>query len=263
MPVVPSELPLWSLHLFILIDVGEPRARSYTNFSWKEANLRICSSQAELICAEVKRLRTILEEYIRRQPEFQSALAPIRLLPDAPMIACRMERAAEACGVGPMAAVAGAVAEMCAEAALDAGAEEAIIENGGDIFLASPDTVHVGLFAGTHPLSGKLAFFLEPGSMPVSVCSSSSMFGHSLSFGACDLATIVARDGALADAAATLAGNLVKRVEDVEPTLQKVCAIPGIKGVLIIKDDKVGMMGDLPPLVRCQDSSFAGKTFHL
>jgi ApbE superfamily uncharacterized protein (UPF0280 family) len=162
-----------------------------------------------------------------------------------------------------MAAVAGAVAEMCAEAAMGEGAGEAIVENGGDIFLASTDTVLVGLYAGDHPLSGRLALRIPPERLPLAVCSSSSRFGHSMSFGDCDLATIVARDGALADAAATLAGNSIKTEADVEPALEMVMAISGIQAVLVIKGNRVGISGDLPPLVRAADEKFSGKTFHV
>lgn len=236
--------------------------REYLTFLWKEANLRICSPQSALIVEEVKRLRALLEAYIERQPEFGSSLVPIRLLPDAPGICLRMAEAATLCGVGPMAAVAGAVAEACVQSALAAGAPEAIVENGGDIFIASPLPVCVGLYAGSHPLSGRLALEIEPARLPLSVCSSSSRFGHSLSFGDCDLATIVARDGALADAAATLAGNSVRTTADIPPTLERIMTIPGIEAVLLVKDDRVGVAGDVPPLVRCADPSFEGKAFH-
>ena len=236
--------------------------RPWVTFTWKEANLRISSPLAGLIIEEIKALRRSLEDYIARQPEFQSSLVPLRLLPDAPEICVRMAEAARPCGVGPMAAVAGAVAQMCAEKALTAGADEAIIENGGDVYIASPLPVSVGLYAGDHPLSGRLALAFPAERLPVSVCSSSSRFGHSMSFGDCDLATVVSRDGALADAAATLAGNSVKRGEDVEPTLAAVMAITGIQGVLLIRDGRVGVAGDLPPLVRCADPRFAGKVFH-
>ena len=173
-----------------------------------------------------------------------------------------MAEAARACGVGPMAAVAGAVAQAAAEAALAAGAGEAIVENGGDTWIASPREVTVGLYAGEHPISGRLALRIPPDRLPVSVCSSSGRFGHSLSFGRCDLATVVAGSGALADAAATLAANCVRTVDDVEPTLERVMAIPGIEGVLIVKDDRVGVAGNLPRLVQCADPDFALKTRH-
>jgi ApbE superfamily uncharacterized protein (UPF0280 family) len=246
-------------------DAASPRAgppRLYTTFSWKEANLRICSSRASVIIEEVKRLRAQLEEYAARHAEFLTSMAPIPLLPRAPQIAVRMAEASAICGVGPMAAVAGAVAQMAAETAIAAGAEEAIVENGGDVFLASNREVIVGLFAGDHPLSGRLAFRIGPRLMPISVCSSSSRFGHSMSFGDCDLAAVVASDGALADAAATLAGNSVRSVGEVDAALEKTSGIKGIRGVLIIKEGRVGMAGDLPPLVECRDPRFEGKTFH-
>ncbi len=241
---------------------GEAPKRSYVTFTWKEAELRICSSRAEAVIGEIKRQRSILEDYIVRHPEFKTSLVPLGLLHGAPEIAVRMAEAAEPCGVGPMAAVAGAMAEMAALAAVAQGAEEAIVENGGDIFLYSPSPVSVGLFAGANLLSGKLAFDIQPAEMPVSVCSSSGTFGHSLSFGKCDLATIVAKSGALADAAATLAANSVKTVDDVQAALDRIMAIPGISGILIIKADKVGMAGTLPKLVRCGDPQFKGKAHH-
>jgi uncharacterized protein len=240
----------------------DPSRRRYTSFTWKEADLRICSQRTDVIIEEIKRQRAILEGYIERHAEFKTTLVPIPLLDDAPEIALRMARAAEPCGVGPMAAVAGAMAELAADAARRRGAEEAIVENGGDIFLDSPEEVLVGLYAGAHPLSGRLALRIKPSDMPLSVCSSSSRFGHSLSFGDCDLATIVARSGALADAAATLAGNCVRCVDDIESTLRRVSSIPGILGLLIIKDDKVGVSGNLPALVKCDDPGFQSKAFH-
>lgn len=228
----------------------------------READLRIASTKADVVEAEVRRLRAELEAYIERQPAFKAALVPVDLLDGAPPIAVAMADAARACGVGPMAAVAGAVAQAAAEAAIAAGAVEAIVENGGDTWIASPSDVTVGLHAGDHALSGKLALSIPAARLPLSICSSSGRFGHSLSFGCCDIATIVAGSGALADAAATLAANRVRTVDDVEPTLERVMAIAGIIGVLIFKDDRVGVAGDFPQLVKCDDPDFALKTRH-
>ncbi|MBN1837079.1 MAG: UPF0280 family protein [Spirochaetales bacterium] len=233
--------------------------RTYERFTYKDAALRFCSPRGDLIRRELVRQRKLLDDYIRLQPQFASSLEPLELLPEAPEIARAMARAAALAGVGPMAAVAGAMAQTCAMAALAGGAEEAIVENGGDLFLASAEAVVVGLFAGDHPLSGKLALRVPPERMPLSVCSSSSYLGHSLSLGECDLATVVAPDAALADAAATLAGNLVKSLEDVEAALERVRAIPGVQGVLIVKDRRVGLAGDFPELTRVRDPKFLDK----
>jgi uncharacterized protein len=241
---------------------GGDDVRTWATFQLKEADLRVSSPRADLVEAEVRRLRAALEEYIERQPAFKAALVPIDLLGDAPPVAVAMADAARACCVGPMAAVAGAVAQAAAEAALAAGADEAIVENGGDTWIASPHEVTVGLHAGVHALSGRLALRIPPDRLPLSVCSSSGRFGHSLSFGLCDLATVVAASGALADAAATFAANRVRAIDDVEPTLERVMAIQGIVGVLIVKDDRVGVAGNLPQIVKCDDPDFELKTRH-
>lgn len=234
----------------------------FASFSHKGVHLRIRCDRLEVVTAEIVRQRGILERYIDRHPDFATALAPLPLLPDAPAIARRMAEAADTVGVGPMAAVAGAMAEAAARAALAAGAREAIVENGGDIFLASPSAVVVALYAGdasVQPLSGRLAFRVDPARMPLSICSSSGLMGHSLSFGLCDLATVVARDGALADAAATRAGNLVRVEADIQGALDAIMAIAGVSGVLLVKGSRVGLAGDLPELVRHEDAAVADK----
>jgi ApbE superfamily uncharacterized protein (UPF0280 family) len=236
--------------------VSRPAAREYRSFAFKGANFRIACPLFELVTREIRRQRNILEDYLRRQPELQTALAPLALLPGAPEVAVRMQAASLVTGVGPMAAVAGAMAQLAAEAALRAGAAEAIIENGGDIYLASPEAVVIALYAGPSALSGRLALEVEAGEMPLSVCSSSARLGHSFSFGDCDLATVVARDAALADAAATLAGNLVRRESDLPGALRRVAGLPGVSGLLLVKGEKVGMAGRIPRLVRHLDARY-------
>ena len=203
---------------------------------------------------EIIRQRTILEEYIVRQPEFKTSLVPLRPLQDAPEIAMRMCRAAMDVGVGPMAAVAGAIAQSAAEAAVHESDEDVIVENGGDIFMVVSNPLSIGIHAGPKSLFNDLAFRVEPDDTPLAICSSSSMMGHSMSMGACDLATVVAKDAALADAAATLAANLVATPEDLEPTAARILAVPGVLGVLLVKSDKMAIQGTLPELVRNADS---------
>ena len=233
--------------------------RQYHSYSHRGANFRIASTHLQVALREIRRQREALEAYIGRHPQFVSSLEPLELLAGAPEAARRMQAAAAVAGVGPMAAVAGAMAHLAVEAARAAGAGEAIVENGGDIFLCSGEAVTVALYAGDNPLSGKLALRIGPQRMPLGICSSSSFMGHSLSLGACDLATVVAPDGALADAAATLACNLVKSPGDVPRVLERIRALPGVCGVLIIKEDKVGVAGDLPELVRHGDPTFTNK----
>jgi uncharacterized protein len=240
-------------------------ARGFVSFGFKGAHLRICSERADVVTAEVVRLRAVLEAYIVRHPDFVTSLVPIALLAGAPEIARRMAAAGEAAGVGPMAAVAGAIAQMAGEAALGAGAAEAIVENGGDNYLASPRPVTVALYAGApgvQPLGGRLAMRVVAARMPLAICSSSGLMGHSLSLGRCDLATVIARDAALADAAATLAGNSVTSEADIGPALETVMCVAGVSGVLIIKGGRVGLAGDVPELVRNADAGAAAKVSH-
>jgi len=149
--------------------------------------------------------------------------------------------------------VAGATAQLAAEAGLAAGAREAIVENGGDIYLLLDETaVTVGLYAGAGALGGRVAMSVKPGDTPLALCSSSGKMGHSYSMGACDLATVAACDAALADAAATRAANGVRDVDDIDRAVNEIMVIQGVQGVLIVKDDRVGMAGKLPELVRSQ-----------
>jgi ApbE superfamily uncharacterized protein (UPF0280 family) len=227
--------------------------RVYRTFTYREAFLRICCSRFDVVTAEIVRQRHILEDYIRRQPEFLRSLVPLAVHADAPEIARHMAWAADQVGVGPMAAVAGAMAQWAAKAALAAGAEETIVDNGGDIYLKAVEPVIVSLGTGTSQLADRLAFRVQPEETPLSICSSSSKMGHSMSLGQCDLATIVAKDAALADAAATQAANLVRTPDDVDAALERIMAIRDIAGVLIVKDDRIGLAGRLPSLVKSPD----------
>lgn len=230
-----------------------PEKRVYRTFTHREAVFRICCGQFQAAIDEIVRQRRILEEYIARHPDFGNAFEQVELLDDAPKVARRMARAADLVGVGPMAAVAGAMAQCAAEAALEAGSPEAIVENGGDIYLRAAEPVIIRLHTGTDRLGDRLAFSLEADDTPISICSSSGKMGHSTSLGDCDLATVVAKDAALADAAATQAANLVRDVGEVDETLERIAAIEGIDGVVIVKDDHIGLAGRLPQLVKAKE----------
>ena len=233
--------------------------RVYRSFSWKETNLRIACEAFDLVTRTVVAERRKLERYIARHPEFLTALEPIDLRDDPPEAARRMAAASRLTSLGPMAAVAGTLAQMGAEAAMATGCREAIVENGGDIFLHSDAEVTIGLYAGDNAIGNQLAFRIDPSDLPLALCSSSSKMGHSLSFGRCDLATVVAKDGALADAAVTLVCNSIKTERDLTPVLNSVGTIPGIDGILAVKGGKIGLWGRLPQLVRNQDTATQAK----
>jgi len=147
-------------------------------------------------------------------------------------------------GVGPMAAVAGAIAEMVGRELLNFSSE-VIVENGGDIFLCHKKMRHIGIYAGDSPLSGKLALEIEPEDTPLGVCTSSGTVGHSLSFGKADAAIVLSPSAALADAAATAVGNMVKTAEDMPRAIEFVREVEGLTGIAIIVGDKMAVWGKI------------------
>ncbi|MDD2464603.1 MAG: UPF0280 family protein [Desulfobulbus sp.] len=216
--------------------------------------MRVACAEFDRVTQAVVSHRRQLERYIARHPEFRTSLVPVVLLEDAPEAARRMAAASVLVGLGPMAAVAGTLAQLGAEAAMAAGCSEAIVENGGDIYIHAESAVTIGLYAGDNAIAEKLAFRVAPERLPLALCSSSSKMGHSLSLGRCDLATVVAKEAALADAAVTLVCNLIKSEHDLTPVLNDVGATAGIEGIFAVHNGKVGMWGDLPELVRNEDA---------
>jgi ApbE superfamily uncharacterized protein (UPF0280 family) len=151
--------------------------------------------------------------------------------------------------VGPMAAVAGAIARYVGEGLLGAGFREVIVENGGDLFLNRSESCTVAIFAGQSPLSYNIGIRIKGEHMPCGVCTSSGTVGHSLSFGDADSVTVVADSVALADAAATRLGNEVGRGRGsktgVNMALAQAKTIQGLRGVVIICDEVMGAIGDV------------------
>jgi len=201
--------------------------------------------------ADIRRERSLLEGYIRRDPEFRTALGPRPVLPDAPSIVRRMAGAAARAGVGPMAAVAGALAESALRAMAEAGATHAIVDNGGDIALLLDRPVTVGIFTGPSPIRD-IAFRIGPRPGILGVCTSSGTVGHSLSFGRADAAVALAADVSLADAVATALGNAVADEDEarLEEALAALGGIEGVEGLLAVVGGTLAAWGDLPPLVR-------------
>jgi len=188
--------------------------------------------------------RTLLEAYIEKHPGFVTALEPFAVGIDAPLIVKEMAEASAKFGVGPMAAVAGAIAEFVGKELLKYSSE-IIVENGGDIFLRLKHTRRIGIYAGSSLLSGKIALEIKPQDTPLGVCTSSGTVGHSLSFGKADAAIVLSPSAALADAAATAVGNLVKTAEDMPRAIEFVRKVAGITGIAVIIGDKMAAWGKI------------------
>ncbi len=212
----------------------------------KETDLYIRASgdlSSEAVTA-IKEVRGPLERYIRGHPIFLHSLEPLTVGKDAPEIVQRMAQAARLANVGPMAAVAGAVAQMVGEKLLQSS-PEVIVENGGDIYLKVDRKRVIGIYAGQSEFSGKLALEIEPDRTPLGVCTSSGKVGPSLSLGLADAAVVVAQSAALADAAATAVGNVVKNEKDIDAAIELGRSIEGISGIVVIAGSNMGAWGDI------------------
>jgi uncharacterized protein len=186
--------------------------------------------------------RAMLKKYIAAHPDFLTALEPFPVAANAPLIVKAMAEAGAQAGVGPMAAVAGAIADFVGQD-LAPFSPELIIENGGDIFLHSHRDRVVGVYAGNSPLTGKIGLAVAAQDTPLGISTSSGTVGHSLSFGKADAVVILARTGTLSDAVATAVGNLVFTAGDIPKGLDHALRIPGVTGVVIIKDAELGVAG--------------------
>ena len=145
----------------------------------------------------VKKQRSDLKTYINQYPLFKSTLQPWELNTSSPIIQA-MSIASRVAGVGPMAAVAGAVAEHVGKALFP---HEIILENGGDLFVNRKKKITTAIFAGKSPLSMKIGLHTDMQG-PYCIATSSGTVGHSRSFGKSDAVCVISHSGALADAVA-------------------------------------------------------------
>ena len=216
------------------------------NIKISESDLFISSDTDLAVLAEKSLIqhRYSLETYIRNHPEFQTSLLP---LPEdhfaLPIVRCMLSKS-KICGVGPMASVAGAIAEFVGYDLLDA-TENLIIENGGDIFLRSKNKLNVAIYAGESTLSYKLNLIVKPEDTPLGICTSSATVGPSLSFGKADAVCVTSTSATLADAAATAIANRVKNKTNIKFALNYGMKIPGVKGIVIICGNDMGAIGEV------------------
>lgn len=222
------------------------------HFQLKETAVTIFARKKEHIDAAKRSIagqRRYLEDFIEKDPFFMVTLEPYDLQANsAPPIVKRMIESSAMVGVGPMACVAGIIAEIAVQAMIDAGATYAIVDNGGDICILNDVPVTVGVYAGRSPLRD-LAFEIPARTNPLGICTSSGSVGPSISFGCADAATVISNDLALADASATALGNAVQATAPLEQCFLAVDR-PGVIGALVIRGEKMALWGNLPALVR-------------
>lgn len=194
----------------------------------------------------VAAVRQQIEAYIRTHPLFVESLRPLPFDHNAPHVIQEMLTAADVAGVGPMAAIAGVIAEAVGQGLIETGVEDLIVENGGDIFIHRKQESVVAIYAGSSPLSNKVGIQISPETMPCGICCSSGSIGHSLSLGKADAVVVKAGSTPLADAVATRIGNEVKeKTGSIEKALQVSQEMQGISGAVVIQGKQLGAWGDI------------------
>lgn len=213
------------------LDIGIPRKR-------------LKAGLVEKVQERVLQARKELETYIAKDQEFLKSMSPYSPPPAAPGIAIQMAREAAKAGVGPMASVAGAFAQLAGHF-LSLYTKEIIVENGGDIYLRSSKPRVICIFAGNSPFSNRIGLHIKPHQTPLGICTSSGVVGHAVSLGRADAVVVLAPSAPLADAVATAAGNIIKQPKDLQNAVEFALGIPGVKGALAMIDDKLSAAGDL------------------
>jgi ApbE superfamily uncharacterized protein (UPF0280 family) len=234
-----------------------------SHFLEKESDITIISESKIAITKAKECLlnnRLILEKFVKKNDKFLTSFSPIKIKTDFEIINL-MSEASVICDVGPMAAVAGAFADlMLSDMKMEdkkdfIPAKVALVENGGEIAVDSEEVMKIALYAGLNELNLNIGFIIEKKICPIGIGTSSATIGHAISLGQADAVTIFARTATLADCAATRIANLVKG-PDVEKSIKNgldaVEDIEGIYGAFISRDNKIGQVGKLPKILKIE-----------
>jgi len=222
-------------------------------FQYKETICTIITDSERAVktaTSSIKHHRKKLEEYARNHPRFLYSLRPVPV-DGGPLVVKLMADAAEKADVGPMAAVAGVLADLAVKDMTLYGGEVAVVENGGEVSAISSRPIDVALSAGDSLFSRTFGFRLKD--FPIGMATSSGLFSHALSFGEAEAVTVFSKNAGMADAAATAVGNLIKGKncrKAIERGINRALSIQGVEGVLIIYRGMVGRAGRMPQIIK-------------
>jgi uncharacterized protein len=188
--------------------------------------------------------RRELEKFIFDYPWFEKSFNPVEVKQDAHPLIKLMSECSFIANVGPMASVAGAIAEFIGLDFIKKYNEDIIIENGGDIFLYTTKERKIQIYTKNKFFKDKLNIKITELNTPIGICTSSGKFGHSISLGSSDTVTILSKSATLSDALATAVGNIVQTPNDINKALDYAKSINGVDGAIIICDDKIGIIGE-------------------
>lgn len=221
------------------------------------SKIHIKSDKKEAILKAIEELKRHIEDlsrYIEKNPYFQYSLEPLNVDPEAPLVVQKMVEASKIAGVGPMAAVAGAIADLGLKVLMKMGASIALVENGGEVSAYTISSNIITSISTSEPnLTGKLGFLITKYDSPLGIGTSSGKSDRTISFGEADSVTVIANNAAIADAAATAVCNAVIG-SDIKKSilkgLEKARGIKGVRGAMIVREGHIGIIGNLPKIVK-------------
>lgn len=223
---------------------------------FKETELLIKSDHEQAIESAIGgalEARGGIESAIVNHPEFRNSLEPISLSSEEESrVVDLMLRASEIAEIGPLASVAGSISQVSAEVGMAGGASNILVDNGGDISIVGDRNFRVGVYAGNARPSGKIALLVKEKDLPIGICTSSGSVGHSMSFGDSDAVVVFADEASVADASATAIANEVGGCDieySIKRGLDRADDISEISGCLIIREDRIGVVGSLPEIL--------------
>ncbi|MDI6759092.1 MAG: UPF0280 family protein [Candidatus Omnitrophota bacterium] len=216
-----------------------PRSKdlSSTRILTKETDVQIWTDKPlnkEFAQERIKYYRWQIENYITRDARFLTSLKPLSVELNASQIIKEISEQAKKANVGPMASVAGTIAEFLGRDLIKKGYRQVIIENGGDIFIKTTRIRKVGIYSGRSKLWNKICLKIKPKDTPLGICASSGTIGHSVSFGCADSVVIISKSASLADAVATATANRVNSKQEMQSALDFARSVKGVLGVVII-----------------------------
>ncbi len=175
-------------------------------------------------------LTTILKEIRDCLPVLRQKAHKIQKTTHMPEVAAMMVDAVknvDEATLTPMAAVAGAVSERMRDLLKTDGADLITVNNGGDIAVHNGTGREVTIGIGDIKTNRTTPYILKISGLSDFGIATSGFGGRSLTLGLADIVTVIAENGAVADAAATFLCNktnidtdkvLRKRASEVDPS---------------------------------------------
>lgn len=235
------------------------------NIQETKINLKTDISQHNLNLT-ITKLRNEIMYYSMKNPEFLISFEPLNAKTESPIINLMCDASKKA-DVGPMASVAGTIAEICLMKLIKHKTKSSIIENGGDIALKTNKKLVMGLYSGESSLSGKIGFQIKATNKPMGICTSSGTVGHSISFGKSDSVTVFSKQASVADALATsIANNAIgSNTQDmVQNCLDKADNYREFyNGVIVVVGEHAGTIGKIPQLIKTNSKVVLGDLFEI